>query len=82
MTDHIYMPKPTRGRQSPPVSSLPETGGGIEGEMPTFKCPLWPGCDCPGGTVRPECPGLKERQSGGEHVLSSDLGTYGGSRCA
>lgn len=27
-------------------------------ETPTFDCPLWPGCDCPGGTMRPECPGL------------------------
>lgn len=31
----------------------------IADEMPTFHCPLWPGCDCPGGTMRPECPGLK-----------------------
>lgn len=23
-----------------------------------FDCPLWPGCDCPGGAVRPECPSL------------------------
>ncbi len=23
-----------------------------------FHCPLWPECACPGGTVRPECPGL------------------------
>lgn len=55
------MPRPTHGRQPSSVSTPPETGGGIEGEMPTFKCPLWPGCDCPGGTMRPECPGLKDR---------------------
>jgi len=29
---------------------------------PTFDCPNWPECGCPGGTVRPECPGLKERR--------------------
>jgi hypothetical protein len=23
----------------------------------TFECPLWPGCDCPAGTVRLDCPG-------------------------
>lgn len=23
----------------------------------TFSCPLWPQCDCPGGTTRPGCPG-------------------------
>ena len=28
---------------------------------PTFHCLLWPQCGCPGGTVRPECPGLKAR---------------------
>lgn len=22
-----------------------------------FDCPLWPGCDCPGGTTRNGCPG-------------------------
>ena len=27
----------------------------------TFHCPLWPGCGCPGGMMRPECPGLKAR---------------------
>lgn len=27
----------------------------------TFHCPLWPECGCPGGTMRPECPGLKAR---------------------
>lgn len=25
-----------------------------------FGCPLWPGCDCPGGAVRPECPSFSE----------------------
>lgn len=30
---------------------------------PTFDCPLWPGCDCPGGAMRPECPGLMNRKS-------------------
>ena len=25
-----------------------------------FHCPEWPSCGCPGGTMRPECPGLKE----------------------
>ena len=29
--------------------------------IPTFHCPLWPGCDCPGGVMRPECPGRKCR---------------------
>lgn len=28
---------------------------------PVFHCPLWPECVCPGGTMRPECPGLKSR---------------------
>lgn len=28
----------------------------------TFHCPEWPTCGCPGGTMRPECPGLKERR--------------------
>lgn len=23
-----------------------------------FECPEWPQCACPGGTVRPDCPGL------------------------
>lgn len=27
-----------------------------------FHCPLWPGCNCPGDTMRPECPGLKDWQ--------------------
>ena len=26
----------------------------------SFDCPEWPSCGCPGGTMRPECPGLKE----------------------
>lgn len=30
-------------------------------DIPTSHCPLWPGCGCPGGTMRPECPGLKSR---------------------
>ena len=30
-------------------------------DTPTFHCPLWPGCGCPGGAMRPECPGLKSR---------------------
>ncbi|MBR9651887.1 hypothetical protein [Thalassovita aquimarina] len=25
----------------------------------SFDCPEWPACGCPGGTVRPGCPGLK-----------------------
>lgn len=33
-------------------------------DAPTFHCPLWPQCDCPGGTMRPECPGLKSRIGG------------------
>lgn len=57
----MQMPDPTHGGQLPPVQSIAETGGGTENEMPTFHCPLWPHCDCPGGTVRPECPGLKDR---------------------
>lgn len=24
----------------------------------TFDCEQWPACGCPGGTMRPECPGL------------------------
>ncbi|XAT57870.1 hypothetical protein GN241_11160 [Rhodobacteraceae bacterium IMCC1335] len=27
----------------------------------TFHCPLWPECNYPGGTMRPECPDLKSR---------------------
>ncbi|SPJ27653.1 hypothetical protein TRM7615_01143 [Falsiruegeria mediterranea M17] len=27
-----------------------------------FECPEWPRCACPGGTVRPECPGLETPQ--------------------
>ncbi|MBO9453240.1 hypothetical protein J7426_23465 [Tropicibacter sp. R16_0] len=27
-----------------------------------FDCPEWPRCACPGGTVRPDCPGLPENQ--------------------
>jgi len=30
-------------------------------ETPTFHCPLWPQCGCPGGTVRPECPSRKSQ---------------------
>lgn len=26
---------------------------------PTFHCPEYPGCGCPGGTMHPDCPGLK-----------------------
>ncbi len=33
----------------------------IADNTPTFHCPEWPGCGCPGGTMRPECPGLKAR---------------------
>lgn len=29
-----------------------------------FHCPLWPSCGCPGGTTRPECPGLEPRRRG------------------
>jgi len=29
---------------------------------PSFHCPEYPECGCPGGTVRPECPGLKVRR--------------------
>lgn len=31
-------------------------------DVPTFHCPLWPECGCPGGAMRPECPGLKSRK--------------------
>lgn len=31
-------------------------------DIPTFHCPLWPGCGCPGGTVMPDCPGLANRR--------------------
>lgn len=48
----------TQGRQPPPASPPPMVGGGIGTEGSAFDCPLWPGCDCPGGTMRPECPGL------------------------
>ena len=24
-----------------------------------FHCPIWPGCDCPDGSVDPNCPGLE-----------------------
>lgn len=27
---------------------------------PTFHCPEYPGCGCPGGTMHPDCPGLKD----------------------
>ncbi len=33
----------------------------VTDDTPTFHCPLWPQCGCPGGTMRPECPGLKSR---------------------
>ena len=29
--------------------------------VPSFHCPEWPQCGCPGGTMRPECPGRKAR---------------------
>lgn len=29
-----------------------------ESNPPIFECELWPACGCPGGTMRPECPGL------------------------
>lgn len=34
-----------------------------KGETPTFDCNLWPECGCPGGTMRPECPGLSKMAS-------------------
>lgn len=24
-----------------------------------FDCPKWPRCNCPDGTMRPDCPGLR-----------------------
>jgi len=42
------------------VAPKTHTSGGIECEVPTFNCPLWPECDCPAGTVRPECPGVND----------------------
>ncbi|WP_375175533.1 hypothetical protein [Pseudooceanicola sp.] len=34
--------------------------------MTAFRCPEWErgSCHCPGGTVRPECPGLRDAQPG------------------
>lgn len=33
-----------------------------------LHCPLWPDCGCPGGTMRPECPGLKSRIDSGRET--------------
>lgn len=30
-------------------------------DIATFHCPMWPECACPGGTMRPECPGLQSQ---------------------
>lgn len=60
MSERHPAPKSTHGHRPSLVSPPPETGGGIEQEVPQFKCPLWPHCNCPGGTVRPECPGLND----------------------
>lgn len=54
------MPMPadvTHGMQPPLSAHISTCGGGIETEVPCFNCPLWPGCNCLGGTVLPECPG-------------------------
>lgn len=32
-------------------------------ETPVEHCPLWPDCGCPGGKMRPECPGRKSREA-------------------
>ncbi|CUH68651.1 hypothetical protein TG4357_03718 [Thalassovita gelatinovora] len=31
----------------------------VEDTAASFHCPEWPGCGCPGGTMHPDCPGLK-----------------------
>jgi len=43
--------------------SLPAPGLFTLPEQPPrpFHCSLWPGCGCPGGTVHPDCPGLRGR---------------------
>ncbi len=51
------MPHPTHGRQSPSASAPPDAGGDTD----TFDCPEWPKCGCPAGTVRVNCPGLRQR---------------------
>ena len=50
------MPHPTHGRQSPSAPT-PIAGGDKE----IFDCPEWPTCGCPAGTMRVDCPGLKQR---------------------
>lgn len=35
-----------------------------EPDPSTFWCPLWPGCDCPDGTMRHDCPGLEDLKKG------------------
>jgi hypothetical protein len=54
------MPKSTHGRHPPSAANLPNADGGTD-DAPTFDCPLWPGCDCPAGTMRVDCPGLAKQ---------------------
>ena len=35
----------------------PLRGGDNPGRL--FDCPAWPGCGCPDGAVRADCPGLR-----------------------
>ncbi len=52
----MQTPDHTHDRRLPSVQTLQRTDGSIETEVPSFNCPHWPECDCPGGTTRPECP--------------------------
>ncbi|WP_181892985.1 hypothetical protein [Falsiruegeria mediterranea] len=56
----------TRGGHRQPLNGARATKPTTHESKPrapkAFDCPEWPGCGCPGGTVRPDCPGLPENQ--------------------
>ncbi len=51
----------THGSQPPSVPEFLKPGGGARAPEKAFHCPLWPECNCPDGTVQPDCPGLKNQ---------------------
>ncbi len=54
--------KPTTHAIPGPAQSAVTAPAANTDDTFVFHCPLWPECGCPGGVMRPECPGLKSRK--------------------
>lgn len=51
MTERLAVSRTVQARTAPAPCPA------CHGQGMVFECPHWPECDCPGGTIRPGCPG-------------------------